>query len=91
VETQKLPYEVQIAGSVVEARLLLTSCVFDLIITDYHLTDGTSFELFDILENKLVVFATGAGDEETAAEALRLGVRDYLIKDPERKFGARSI
>ncbi len=86
VESEKLPYQVQIAGSVAEARQLLTSCLFDLVITDYRLPDGTSFELFDILENRLVIFATGAGDEETAAKALHLGVRDYLIKDPERKY-----
>lgn len=86
VQSEKLPYQVQIAGSISEARQLLKSCVFDLVITDYQLRDGTSFELFDILGSKLVIFATGAGDEETAAEALHLGVRDYLIKDPERKY-----
>lgn len=86
VKAEQLPYEIQIASSVAEARQLLSSCVFDLVIADYHLGDGTSFDLFDILENKLVIFATGAGDEETAAHAMRLGVRDYLIKDPERKY-----
>jgi len=86
IESEKLPYQVQIAGSVAEARQLLTTCVVDLVITDYQLPDGTSFELFDILKDKLVIFATGAGDEETAAKALHLGVRDYLIKDPERKY-----
>jgi PAS domain S-box-containing protein len=86
VEREKLPYQVQIAGSVAEARQLLKSCIFDLVITDYNLPDGTSFELFDILDSKLVIFTTGAGDEETAAKALRLGVRDYLIKDPDRKY-----
>jgi PAS domain S-box-containing protein len=86
VEAEKLPYQVQIAGSVAEARQLLQSCVFDLVIADYQLPDGTSFELFDILGSKLVIFATGAGDEETAAKALHLGVRDYLVKDPERKY-----
>jgi PAS domain S-box-containing protein len=77
---------VQIANSVADARQLLGSCVFDLIIADYQLGDGTSFDLFDVLETRLVIFATGAGDEEIAARAMRLGVRDYLVKDPERKY-----
>ena len=86
VAAEKLPYQVQVAGSIAEARQLLKSCAFDLIIADYQLGDGTSFDLFDVLETKLVIFATGAGDEEIAARAMRLGVRDYLIKDPERKY-----
>ena len=86
VESEKLPYEYQIAESVAEARQLLRSCVFDLIIADYRLPDGTSFDLMDVLETRLVIFVTGAGDEETAAKAVRAGVRDYLIKDTERKY-----
>jgi PAS domain-containing protein len=86
VQNEKLPYQVQIAGSIAEARRLLKACVFDLIITDYQLPDGTSFELIEELRNKLVIFATGAGDEETAARAMHMGVRDYVIKDPERKY-----
>ncbi len=86
VQNGKLPYEVQIAGSIAEARELLKACVFDLIITDYRLPDGTSFELMDEFKNKLVIFATGAGDEETAARAMHMGVRDYVIKDLERKY-----
>jgi PAS domain S-box-containing protein len=86
VGAEKLPYQVQIASSVAEARRLLNSCAFDIVIADYQLGDGKSFELFDLLQHKLVIFATGAGDEETAAHAMRLGVRDYLIKDPDRNY-----
>ena len=86
VQNEKLPYQVQIAGSVAEARQLLKTCVFDLVITDYQLLDGTSFELIADFKNNLVIFATGAGDEETAARAMQMGVRDYVIKDPERNY-----
>ena len=86
VQKEKLPYEIQIAGSVAEARQLLKTCVFDLVITDYQLLDGTSFELIDDLKNNLVIFATGAGNEETAVRAMQMGVRDYIIKDPERNY-----
>lgn len=86
VQKNNLPYQVQIAGCIADARQLLKACVFDLIITDYQLPDGTSFELIDDLKNKLVIFATGAGDEETAARAMKIGVRDYVIKDAERNY-----
>lgn len=86
VKAEKLPYLFEVAETVVEARRLLNTCEFDLIVTDYQLRDGNSFELFDELAGKLVIFMTGAGDEETAVRALRLGVRDYLIKDPERQY-----
>ncbi len=86
VAAENLPYRLQVAETVVEARRLLTGGEFDLVITDYQLRDGNSFQLFDVLEGRLVIFTTGAGDEETAVRALRLGVRDYLIKDPERHY-----
>lgn len=42
--------------------------------------------MLPLLLDKLVIFTTGSGDEETAARAMRQGVRDYLIKDPDRRY-----
>ncbi len=86
IKKQDLPYALDYAKSVEEARLKLTSGTYDVIISDYKLADGTAFDFFDLLLDKLVIFTTGSGDEETAARALSLGVRDYLIKDPERNY-----
>ncbi len=86
VTAEKLPYVVQTAGSLAEARQLLASCVFDLVIADFHLGDGTSFELAEYFPKIPFIFATGAGDEETAVRAMRAGVRDYLIKDTDRRY-----
>ncbi len=81
-----LPYRMQVARSVTEARELLAGQRFDVILADYKLTDGTSFDLMDDFADDLVIFITGAWDEAAAANALRLGVHDYLIKDADRKY-----
>ena len=86
VERNGLPYRVQVARSVAEARKLLAGHPFDVILADYRLTDGTSFDLMEDFADDLVIFITGAWDEVAAADALRLGVHDYLIKDADRKY-----
>ena len=86
VERNGLPYRVQVARSVAEARKLLAGHPFDVILADYRLTDGTSFDLMEDFADDLVILITGAWDEVAAADALRLGVHDYLIKDADRKY-----
>lgn len=59
----------------------------DAILMDYHLPDYTVSELIAALkfihhvENVPIIVITGQGSEKTAMEALRLGAKDYLIKD----------
>jgi|GEM_PF-4178580 len=86
IDRQALPYSTQVARSVAQARALLSQRVFDVILADYQLTDGTSFDLMDAFADQLVIFITGAWDEADAARALRLGVHDYLIKDDDRNY-----
>jgi len=86
VKNENLPYDYTIAGSVAEAREILKSTSFDVIIADYMLGDGTSFELFDLFKGLPVIVLTGTGNEEVAVEAMKLGAYDYLIKDPEGNY-----
>ena len=83
---ENLPYRFHTANSISEARRLLTARKYDVILADFQLPDGTSFDLFDLFLDKLVIFTTGSGNEEIAARAFRMGVRDYLIKDPDRHY-----
>jgi diguanylate cyclase (GGDEF)-like protein len=69
-----------------QARAILAERSFDVILADYQLADGTSFDLMDDFADQLVVFITGAWDDNAAARALRLGVHDYLIKDVDGKY-----
>jgi DNA-binding NtrC family response regulator len=86
VKERGLPYEYTIAGSVSEAKKILNSEEFDIIITDYMLGDGTAFDIFDYIIDTPIIFVTGAGDEKTAVKTMKAGAYDYLIKDPERNY-----
>jgi len=82
VKKKGLPYDYTIAGSVAEAKRILQANSFDVVISDYWLGDGVSFELFDKFQGLPVIVTTGTGNEEVAVEAMKLGASDYLIKDP---------
>ena len=86
VADQQLPYRLSIARSLGEARATLGAQRFDIVLTDYELGDGNAFELMAEFAGRVVIFITGSGNEEVAAKALRLGVQDYLIKDPNRGY-----
>ena len=86
VKREKLPYLYTIAGSVDEASKTLEASTFDVIISDYLLGDGTSFELFDLYQGTPVIVTTGSGDEDVAVQAMKLGACDYLIKDPDGNY-----
>ena len=86
IDREKLPYAVQVARSLARATETLQTQTFDVILADYQLGDGTSFDLMDAFADQLVIFITGAWDPTAAARALRLGVHDYLIKDLEGHY-----
>ena len=86
VDANALPYDCDIADSIAQASQLLSANTYDAVIADYQLGDGTAFDILSLVENTPVLFATGAGDEETAVEAMKAGASDYLIKDHSRAY-----
>jgi PAS domain S-box-containing protein len=83
---------VTIAGSVPEALLLLETCLFDVIISDYQMpgTDGIGF-LKILKENQCsipFILFTGRGREEVVIEAINNGATYYIQKggDPKSQF-----
>ena len=85
-EDNELSCDCTVAGSVSEARNILGSEKFDVVIVDYLLGDGTAFDILDSVENTPLIFVTGAGDEEIAVRAWKAGADDYLIKDREHNY-----
>lgn len=83
VKRGRLPYACVLADSAEAARKHLASECFDIVITDYSLSDGTCLDLLGEFKNVPFIVVTGTGSEETAVEAMKLGARDYLIKDPD--------
>ena len=86
VKDEKLPYDYTIAGSVSEAKSILASEQFDVVISDYSLGDGTAFDVLGAVKNTPTIIVTGAGDEELAVKVWRAGAYDYLIKDLDRNY-----
>jgi len=86
VQQEELAYDYEIAACVSEAREMLKSNDFDVVISDYSLGDGTALDILAMVKDIPVVLVTGAGDEEVAVNAYRAGAYDYLVKDFERNY-----
>jgi two-component system response regulator HydG len=78
-------FELFEAASAEEAFQLLGSQPVDVIVSDYKLPGMSGLELLQKVgtppEAPPVVLVTGLGDERIAAEAIRLGAQEYVVKD----------
>ncbi len=86
VRDENLSYDYTIAGSAAQARSILGSERFDVVIVDYFLGDGTAFDIWELVVGTPAILATGVGDEELAVKAMKAGAYDYLIKDSDRNY-----
>lgn len=98
-------YRVSIAASAFEARKLMKTLTFDLIILDVMMPEESGFEFTRALRkagNIPIILLTAKGESESRIEGLKLGADDYLTKpfEPEelvlrieaifRRLGTRS-
>jgi two-component system cell cycle sensor histidine kinase/response regulator CckA len=81
IEREGLPYDYRVVASISEAREILTTERFDIVLLDYLLGDGTAFDLLDAVGETPSLVITGTRDETVAVEAMKRGVYDYLVKD----------
>lgn len=83
VRKMEPPIDVTIAETIAEAKKLLSSQSYDVIIADHHVSDGCGTELVDeFSKSHTIIMMTGTGNEEVAVKSLKAGAKDYLIKDP---------
>ena len=77
-------YEVQMAENAMEAREILKSGQFDVVLSDIIMPKLSGVELLAHIQrdspNAKVIIMTGEPTADTAAEALRRGAFDYLTK-----------
>ena len=86
VKDQKLLYDYTAAQSISEAKEILKSEQFDIIVSDYSLGDGTALDILNSVKDIPIILITGAADEQVAIEAWRAGTYDYLPKDFDRNY-----
>jgi len=88
-------YQVTIATSGREAVTLLDNQAFDLALLDVELPDMYGYEIIDsIKENNrflIPIMLTGNGSLDTAIQALRKGVYDYLKKPVDSDLLLKTI
>ena len=83
-------FTVAAAGDLREARTQMGRLRPDVVLIDLHLPDGSGMELFADIDADPsfteVILITGHASLETAVQALREGVSDYLVKpvNPQR-------
>ncbi|WP_010298599.1 ActR/PrrA/RegA family redox response regulator transcription factor [Candidatus Odyssella thessalonicensis] len=77
-------YTVSLAGSLEEAKLILSDHSFEFAIVDMKLGDGYGLDLVNLLkaanDNMRIVMLTGYGNIATAVAAIKHGAVDYLTK-----------
>ena len=86
INNHTLSYNCDIAESIEKAWELIGSEIFDIIITDYHLGDGTALDIIRSIKDIPIVVLTSAHNEEVAREMLKMGVKEYIVKDSKGSY-----
>ncbi|MCD6578704.1 sigma-54-dependent Fis family transcriptional regulator [bacterium] len=78
------PYKFDDAENLLDGLKKIQATVYDLIISDLKLPDGTGLEILDKINDLQVqtevIIMTAYGDIETAVDAMRKGAFDFIIK-----------
>jgi DNA-binding NtrC family response regulator len=78
------PFEVTAVCSARAGLQQLDEQAFDCVLLDYRLPDADGLECLRTIRQRHadvpVIIVTGAGSEEVAVEAMKLGASDYLVK-----------
>ncbi len=83
-------YQVDSASTGREGLQVFDEAIHDLVIVDYQLPDCNGLDILQTLMTRgagvPVIMATGAGNEEVAVRAMKLGAADYINKESYEKF-----
>jgi CheY-like chemotaxis protein len=86
VYNQKLQYDYTAARSISEAKEILKSEHFDIIVSDYSLGDGTALDILNSVKDIPIILITATEDEQVPINARSAGTYDYLPKDLDRNY-----
>jgi len=83
-------YRVELCETGVDGLAVFDEALHDLVIIDYQLPDYNGLQVLEMLMTRgvttPVIIATGAGSEEIAVRAMKLGAADYINKEASGKF-----
>lgn len=88
-------YETQTVKSGTECLQAVNGGEFDAVLLDYRMPDMDGLQVLSELKNRSidtpVVMLTGQGDERVAAESMKCGAYDYVVKSSEMLRGLPAI
>ena len=83
-------FVVDIAHDGEEGLRLFDPDIHDVVLIDHQMPGHTGLEVIRLLSQRgslpPIIMVTGGGSENLAVEALKLGARDYLVKDTDLGF-----
>src|SRR5262245_54455690 len=87
---ERAGHQVTVCHSGVDALIVLGQLPYDLVVLDYFLEDMKGSELLRRLRQDgvrtPVLMITGYGDEQLAAQVLREGALDYVVRDQSSAY-----
>ncbi len=87
---EKAGYAVDFVRDSEEGIAKAISGKYDILAVDYSLPGANGLEVIRLLGSKgifpPIVMVTGKGDERIAVEAMKLGAKDYIVKDEEGRY-----
>lgn len=73
------------AETTAECELLLQTCLYDAVLSDYRLPGFTAYETLKLLQQSdqtiPLILVTGTLGEEAAVDCIKAGMTDYVLKD----------
>jgi signal transduction histidine kinase len=75
-----------ITSTIREAQRILDTDLFDVIVSDFSLSDGDAFDILSMRKDTPVIVTAGTGNEEIAVKLMKSGAKDYLIKDIDNNY-----
>ena len=87
---ERCGYLVEIAGDGEEGLKAFARGGYDLVLVDQNMPVCDGLEVLRRMASAgplpPVIMVTGGGDEQVAVEAMKLGARDYIVKDAEESY-----
>jgi GAF domain-containing protein/ActR/RegA family two-component response regulator len=87
---ERAGYIVDLARDGEEGLAMYAAGSYDVVAVDQSMPVHNGLEVIRILASRgslpLTIMVTGSGDEKIAAEAMKLGARDYIVKDVDGRY-----
>lgn len=90
IKLNKSGYQIELAKDGKEGLYKYDNGSYDILVIDYKMPELDGMQVLQALARRgplpPAILLTGAGNEEIAVEAMKMGAADYIVKDLEGKY-----